>query len=234
MTDTDHHEGLTIDALAHTSGLPSSTIRLYQTKGLLAPPRRVGRTAHYGPDHVRRLDVIGRLQERGFSLAAIKAILDAWRVGDDLADLIGSETGAGDGPVTLSPDDVTRFFPHGIAGEDVGAAIRLGLVTIDGSDVIAPSRRLYELGGRMVDLGIPTSVILDEFEHLQGVTHDLARRFADRFADHVLPAADDLPNATRAAAELTTTVTKLVGEVLATALEAEGERRIGEGPPGAG
>jgi DNA-binding transcriptional MerR regulator len=66
---------LTIDQLAQLVGLPSSTIRLYRTKGLLPPPQKRGRCAFYGPGHVARVDLIGRLQERGFSLAAIAELV---------------------------------------------------------------------------------------------------------------------------------------------------------------
>ena len=51
-------------------------MRLYQTRGLLPPPRREGRVAYYGDDHRRRLRLITQLQERGFSLASIKHLID--------------------------------------------------------------------------------------------------------------------------------------------------------------
>ena len=44
-------ERLTIDELAHHSGLPASTIRLYQTKGVLPPPTKQGRVGYYGEGH---------------------------------------------------------------------------------------------------------------------------------------------------------------------------------------
>src|ERR1700736_5022968 len=77
-------EELTIDELAQLMGLPSSTIRLYRTKGLLPPPQRRGRSAFYGPGHVARVDLIGRLQERGFSLAAIAELVQQWEEGRSL------------------------------------------------------------------------------------------------------------------------------------------------------
>ncbi|MGZ6353720.1 MAG: MerR family transcriptional regulator, partial [Ktedonobacteraceae bacterium] len=37
----------TIDELAHLSGMPSRTIRFYNTEGMLPPPTMRGRVAYY-------------------------------------------------------------------------------------------------------------------------------------------------------------------------------------------
>src|ERR1700736_252629 len=42
----------TIDQLAAVTSVPSRTIRFYQAQGALPRPHRVGRVAHYGPEHV--------------------------------------------------------------------------------------------------------------------------------------------------------------------------------------
>ena len=59
------------------------TIRFYQREGLLPAAERVGRTKVYGPVHRERLEQIRDLQQRRFSLAAIKALLDTDRPGID-------------------------------------------------------------------------------------------------------------------------------------------------------
>jgi DNA-binding transcriptional MerR regulator len=43
----------------------------------------------YGGSHLHRLVLIGRLQKRGYSLSGIRDLLDAWRDGDDLGDVLG-------------------------------------------------------------------------------------------------------------------------------------------------
>jgi len=65
----------TIDELALAAGLPSRTVRHYQSEGTLPPPRRAGRVAFYGPQHLERLRLIGRLQDRGLRLEAIRDAL---------------------------------------------------------------------------------------------------------------------------------------------------------------
>jgi DNA-binding transcriptional MerR regulator len=81
----------TIDELARLAALPVRTIREYQTLGIVPPPRRRGRVGVYGPSHRRRLDLVARLRERGYSLAGIRDLLGSWSTGGDLADVLGLE-----------------------------------------------------------------------------------------------------------------------------------------------
>jgi DNA-binding transcriptional MerR regulator len=83
--------GWTIDELVGQSGVPVRTIREYQTIALLHPPRRVGRVGYYDTSHLRRLQLIDRLQHRGYSLAGIRDLLSAWRDGAALTDVLGLE-----------------------------------------------------------------------------------------------------------------------------------------------
>lgn len=86
---SDEPARLTVDDLARRVGLPVRTIREYQTMGLLPPPAKRGRIGIYGPSHLRRLTLIARLKDRGYSLAAIRDLLGAWRDGADLGEVLG-------------------------------------------------------------------------------------------------------------------------------------------------
>lgn len=106
---------LSIDELAARSRLPVRTIREYQTAGLLPSPQRRGRVGVYRASHLARLDLIRRLQARGYSLAGIRDLLHAWRDGAELGDVLGldpdqlvhlDEPGA---PVT--PDQLADLLP---------------------------------------------------------------------------------------------------------------------------
>jgi DNA-binding transcriptional MerR regulator len=106
---------LTVDELAHRAALPVRTIREYQTMGLLPSPERRGRVGIYRAAHLARLELIGRLQERGYSLAGIGDLLGSWREGADLGEVLGlepdqlvhlEEPGA---PAT--PDQLTMLLP---------------------------------------------------------------------------------------------------------------------------
>ncbi len=70
-----------IDDLAHKAGVTVDTIRYYQREGLLPPAERAGRNKLYGPEHLRRLEQIRELQQRRFSLAAIRSLMNAERPG---------------------------------------------------------------------------------------------------------------------------------------------------------
>lgn len=66
--------GLTIDEIARDAGVPSSTIRLYQNKGLLPPPERRGRVGYYHqrqPDGGSDCRWHGTLNAIGFGGAAL-------------------------------------------------------------------------------------------------------------------------------------------------------------------
>ena len=89
----DVDDELTIDELAHAAGVVVSTVRLYQNRGLLPPPVKRGRVGYYGVDHLGRLRLVGELQDRGFSLAGIKALLDGMDRGESLQAVLGVEGG---------------------------------------------------------------------------------------------------------------------------------------------
>lgn len=65
-----------IDDLAHRADVTVDTVRYYQREGLLPEGERAGRVKLYGSVHLERLDRIRDLQGRGFSLAAIRTLLD--------------------------------------------------------------------------------------------------------------------------------------------------------------
>jgi DNA-binding transcriptional MerR regulator len=81
----------TVDELASLAALPVRTIREYQTLGLVPAPRRAGRIGRYGSSHLRRLALIARLRDRGYSLAGIGDLLGSWSAGADLGEVLGLE-----------------------------------------------------------------------------------------------------------------------------------------------
>jgi DNA-binding transcriptional MerR regulator len=88
-TPPDLPDLLTVDELAHQAGTTTRTVRAYQTKGLLPAPRKIGRIAYYGPEHLARLHLIERLLARGFLLSAIGDLLRASEQGSGLAGVLG-------------------------------------------------------------------------------------------------------------------------------------------------
>lgn len=68
---------MTVTELAETVGMTPRNIRAYQSKGLLFPPTIQGRVAVYSGAHVARLELIASLQREGFTLAAIKRLVES-------------------------------------------------------------------------------------------------------------------------------------------------------------
>lgn len=67
----------TIDELAHVSGMPSRTIRFYNTQGMLPPPTMRGRVAYYDEEHLLVLRIIKELKEQqNLPLDTIKQMLE--------------------------------------------------------------------------------------------------------------------------------------------------------------
>ena len=183
-----------IDELARSAGVASTTIRLYQAKGLLWPPRLVGRTGYYDDSHLARLRVIARLQDEGFSLAGIGRVLETWEQGSNLSALVGVEQqldallGRNREAVIDATDLMARFPAGALDPTIVQRAAALGLVdaTDDGRFRI-PDLRFVETGSALAELGVPLDVVLDEWEHLADVTDSIAARFVAVFEHHLLP-----------------------------------------------
>jgi DNA-binding transcriptional MerR regulator len=179
----------TVDELAHDAGIPTSTLRLYQHRRLLPPPERRGRIAVYGPGHRARLDLIAQLQGRGFSLAAIKDLLDAWDAGQGVGHLLGLDAlvpGLARQPVRLPLTELlARFGGAPVTQADVQRAIALGLLEVAGLDAIVHDAAFADTGPALARLGIPVTEILDEYEALLTTVDAVAERFRAVFERNV-------------------------------------------------
>jgi DNA-binding transcriptional MerR regulator len=179
---------LTIDELAQRAGITTRNVRAYQERGLLPPPRKVGRVGIYDDDHLARLTVIATLLERGYSLASIGELLETWEAGKDLGRLLGFERALtrpwiDDAPATVSAGDLTARF-----GDDPGAlqrALDLGLIERDGERFRVRSIEALDAGAELVAAGIPLDAVLEEAVALQADADRVAARFFQLFHRHV-------------------------------------------------
>jgi DNA-binding transcriptional MerR regulator len=74
-----------VDELAERTGMTVRNIRAHQSRRLLHPPRRSGRRSVYDESHVERLQLIQRLQDAGFTLAAVRALVHAGSEASEVA-----------------------------------------------------------------------------------------------------------------------------------------------------
>ena len=71
-------EALRIGEVAERAGLAPSTIRYYESIGVLPEPDRVSGQRRYGEETVRRLAFIGAAQQAGFTLQEITELADGF------------------------------------------------------------------------------------------------------------------------------------------------------------
>jgi DNA-binding transcriptional MerR regulator len=191
MAAAQTDEPLTIDDLARQVQLPVRTIREYHTMRLLPPPERRGRLGLYGTRHVQRLQLITRLQRRGYSLAGIRDLLGAWENGTDLTTLLGvdeSQAALDETPLRLSRAELFQRLPALDPGAldpgalDPGAldrARQAGLVRPYGEDhFVVRSPALLGLVADWVEVGVPLDQALDVIEVLTGDLGALAGKLA--------------------------------------------------------
>ncbi|MCU0267986.1 MAG: MerR family transcriptional regulator [Acidimicrobiales bacterium] len=185
----------TIDELAARSGVPSRTIRFYQSKGTLPPPVRRGRVAYYGHDHLDRLRIIGELQDRGLQLDAIRdALRQVTEGGDSLQQWLGvsdrlQAPWSDDRPVVLSEEELLeRLGPLGDRPGILGELQRQGTVTRQGNSrpamFVVPSPALLDLSTRLDAAGLDAETAFEAGEvmrtRLAKMADELVRFFADR------------------------------------------------------
>jgi DNA-binding transcriptional MerR regulator len=185
--------GLTIDGLAGRAGLPVRTIREYQTLGLLPPPQRRGRVGVYGATHLSRLELIGRLQRRGYSLAGIRDLLEGWRDGADLGEVLGlgpdelvhvDEPGA---PATA--EQLALLLPD-LVPDRLDALLATGVVEACGPDrYCIPSPSLLQLAADVLAAGYDPDHALDLLAVIAEATESVAQAVFLTMAD--VPAGAD-------------------------------------------
>ncbi len=70
---------MSIGEVAQRAGLRTSSIRYYESIGVLPEPERVAGQRRYGPEVLRSLATVGAAQRAGLSLTEIRELLDASR-----------------------------------------------------------------------------------------------------------------------------------------------------------
>ncbi|MEU4346777.1 MerR family transcriptional regulator [Streptomyces sp. NPDC023838] len=182
-----------IEDLAHASGATVRTIRAYQDRGLLPRPERRGRSNVYGETHLARLRQIADLLDRGYTLASIKELLEAWDAGRGLGGVLGLVAEV-NGPWTdeqaarISRDDLDATFGGEPDDEAVADAIELGILErVPGNDreFLVPSPQELAVAAELHAAGVPLDAISGHLRELRGQVEHIAARFLDFTTEHV-------------------------------------------------
>ncbi|MFP3966937.1 MerR family transcriptional regulator [Actinomadura fulvescens] len=203
-----------ISELAQAAGIPVRTLRYYQERKLLPPPRREGRIGLYSEDHLARLRVIGNLLERGHTLEGIRELLSAWEQGHDVAAVLGlektvTEPWSRETPVTMSLTELAELFPGEVDPAAVEQAVALGHIAIDGDQVTHWSRRQLDATVALVRAGVPLSEVLTTSRRLQQSVDELADMFVEMIMTHVVGPLNTTDLADRELTDLTDTLARL-------------------------
>jgi DNA-binding transcriptional MerR regulator len=146
-----------IDDLARRGDVTVDTVRYYQREGLVPEGQRAGRVKLYGPAHLQRLERIRDLQGRGFSLAAIRALLADDR--EHLLDAIFADRGEGRGY------DLDDLIERSGVARDLCAALRSSGLLRDPADYgrdtyDAEDLELLRTMAELERMGLPTKALV--------------------------------------------------------------------------
>ncbi|MEU0528115.1 MerR family transcriptional regulator [Streptomyces niveus] len=182
-----------IEDLAHASGATVRTIRAYQDRGLLPTPERRGRANVYGDTHLARLRQIADLLDRGYTLASIKELLEAWNTGRGLGGVLGLVAEV-HGPWTdehaarITRAELDERFGGSPDDAALAEAVELGVLErIPGRDdeFLVPSPQELSVAAELYAAGVPLTAISAHLRELRGQVEHIAARFLEFTSEHV-------------------------------------------------
>ena len=174
-----------IEQLARTAGVAVDTIRFYQGKGLLPPPRREGRVTWYGDGHLERLRRIKQLQQQGFTLTVIQRFLAGELEASDEA-LVAAVTRP-PAPQTLTLTELSER--SGVAAPLLMSLEQAGLlVPVEGADeprYPADDLEAIAAGMKLIAAGVPLGSLMELGKDYSAAVDRTARQAVDLFDRHV-------------------------------------------------
>lgn len=231
----------TVDELARAAQTTVRNVRAYQDRGLLSPPERRGRVGIYCGEHLARLRLIGQLLERGYSIASIRELFDAWAQGRDLAHVLGLDQairgpGEPEEPGRLEFAELQAIFADDLDDAMIERAIAMGLLQFAGDHLCVPSPRLFAAGVELYRAGIPLPALLDELESIRRHVEQVSTGIVQMIVGHLvnpllqssLPRADQLEGLSAQLLQLRPLVEQVVEAELARGLPVAANRELSE------
>ncbi|MGZ4686831.1 MAG: MerR family transcriptional regulator [Oryzihumus sp.] len=175
---------LTIDQLAARTGMTVRNVRAYSTRGLIPPPRLVGRTGYYGAEHVARLTLVREMLDQGYTLTAAERMLaSAPSSGSQALGLYHSLMSPWDSePEVLEPETLAAQarVPHDPAVVD--RLVEMGLAErLEDGRLRIPNAGLLRAGLEVIGLGIPVEDVLALVPGLRQQAGAVAESFVELF-----------------------------------------------------
>lgn len=229
-----------IDDLARVAKTTVRNVRAYQDRGLIPPPERRGRTGVYVEAHLSRLRIIGHLLARGYTLASIGELIEAWERGQDIAGLIGLESAVSspwtdETPQHYSLIDLVKLFGGRFELSWIVKANQLGIIKQQGARFVAPSPRTLQAGAELVSVGIPLDEMLDVVASLRANVEQAADDMVRLVEHHIfdkygsgLPPKEDVPRLGEIVWRLRPLVEMAVHAEVARAMEIAANKHLGD------
>ncbi len=231
----------TVDELAQAAQTTVRNVRAYQDRGLLSPPERRGRVGIYSGEHLARLRLIGQLLERGYSIASIRELFDAWAQGRDLAHVLGLDQairgpGEPEQPGRLEFAELQAIFADDLDDAMIERAMAMGLLQFAGDHLCVPSPRLFAAGVELYRAGIPLPALLDELESIRRHVEQVSTGIVQMIVGHLvnpllqssLPRVDQLEGLSAQLLQLRPLVEQVVEAELARGLPVAANRELSE------
>jgi DNA-binding transcriptional MerR regulator len=187
-TGEDGDREFTVDELAARVGVTVRNLRAYSARGLLPPPRMVGRTGYYGREHVARLILVREMLAEGYSLAMIERTLASAPPTASSATLALHRALLApwlppEPEVTTGSELAARA---GVAEDSavVDQLVELGLVERIGEGQLRVNDpALLTAGLQVVGLGVPPAELIAAQTRVNEHVREIARTYVQMFVD---------------------------------------------------
>jgi DNA-binding transcriptional MerR regulator len=181
---------LTVDQLAAEVGMTVRNVRAYAARGLLPPPRLVGRTGYYNAEHVGRLRLVRQMLAEGYTLSAVSRALS------------GDAPGSGDATLALHQSLLSPFQPEqpeettaAALAARAGSPVETGLLDLladmgviellDDERVRVLDPALVAAGLQVMKLGISASDVIRAQQQVIELVEQAALVYVEMFRDTI-------------------------------------------------
>src|SRR5919197_2429874 len=192
----------TVEELAQKAGTTVRNVRVYQDRGLLRPPHRKGRLGLYDLEHLHRLQLVLRMLRRGYPLAVIRELIEAWEAQRDIGSVLGLEEALTAPYMAEGPRRYPAAAFRQLLGRDemaVARAVETGLAEVDGGEIVVTNPRLLDVAlDALAEFSPPPQAVVDITAEIKDAMDHLARQCVDFVNDNLIadfvaagmPAAD--------------------------------------------
>lgn len=231
----------TIDELAREAGATVRNIRAYQERGILPPPRRRGRVGLYGAAHLARLKIIGSMLARGYTLANVAELVEAWEQGHNVGDVIGLEAAvtspwSDETPTRITHDQLLQLLGTAPEPQVLSMAVQLDVLRPVDDGFMVPSMKLLNVAATLTREGVPLHEQMVMIAELRRRTEEIAEGLVAMVIHHVfdaygkdsLPPPKEAPRLSALIWRLRPMVMQAVDSEVARAMEKAAQKHLGE------